>query len=423
VELHDQWNSYEYHRNPNVVPPSQGGSLDLGSTAWHYGDTITWSAVGLTPNGAISPRIEGPWGSLWFGDISADSQGRAGFSFVVGTNIPGSGRFIILDKTKNTFLMSDYTITSKLGAVTVNIFSVDLSYLGKDPSQQHDLGAVVSVEFVVGGVKGTVSKNTPFSVQVDPFSTIVLTVNSSPSAYTFANKWDDYYGASQYSGTSFSYNVVALVSHKTAAFFSAAGVSQVTINVDAVAMDRLGQDPTLQPDLHAMLGVDFVVHGLHQSTVITTPGTLKVDSGTSITFSVLNSPNGYDFANQWDDYYGASQYKGQAFSYNVGPSNHKTGAFFKAYSIPTRSSLQLSASTWHYGDRITWSATGLTPNGAVAIRIQGSGWVLQLWDSTVDSNGNVGYSFVVGTNIPSSGQLVVIDKTTNTALVASYNLT
>jgi len=423
VEIHDQWNSYEYHRNPQVTPPSQGGSLQLSSTTWHYGDTITWSASGLTPNGAISSRFEGGWGTLLFGDTTADSQGRAGFSFVLGTNIPGSGRFIIVDKSKNVFLSSDYTIASKIGAVTVNVFSTDLSYLGRDPSQQRDLGAVIAATFVVGGVKGTVSKNTPFTIQVDPFSTIMLSVISTPSGYNFATKWDDYYGASQFSGSTFTYNVLALVNHKAAAFFSLTGISQVAVDANSVALGQLGQDPTQQPDLHATLGVNFVSHGQQQSTVITTPNRLAVDSGSTIVFSVLNIPNGYGFANQWDDYYGASQFKGATFSYNVGSSNHKTAAFFTNQQSPTSASLQLSSSTWHYGQTVSWSASGLTANGPVSVTLQGSGWTLPLWDTTADSGGSAGYSFVVGTNIPSSGNLLVIDKTTGAILTISYTLT
>ena len=97
----------------------------------------------------------------------------------MGTNIIDSSRFIVVDKSKNVFISSDYTMASKLGAVTVTIFSVDLSCLGKNPSQQHDLGAVVSVAFVVGGVNGRISRNTPFNVQVDLFSTVILTASSA----------------------------------------------------------------------------------------------------------------------------------------------------------------------------------------------------------------------------------------------------
>jgi hypothetical protein len=422
VELHDRWNSYEYDTYPNVIAPGEG-LLQLSSTSWHYGDTVSWSAQGMTPNGALSVVIRGDWGSVQFPSIITDSSGKAGFSFEVGTNIPGSGQFIVVDETKNNFLISDYTMKQsqqQTQSVTLNLFSVDVANLGKDPAQQSDLGGSITITFTTGGAVRTITQTTPFSVQADSFSTVSLTVATPPPSYTFASKWDDYYGASQHKGTTLSYNV-GYTNHKSAAFFSPSSGSQISISVNSVALSSLGLDPTVQPDLHASITVTYTQGGGQHTSTITTPGVvIGVDPSTLVMFSVASSPQGYSFANQWDDYYGASQFKGATFTYNVGSSNHKTAAFFTRQQS---SSLQLSSSTWHPGDTIRWSATGLTPNGAVAVKLQGSGWALQLWDSTADSNGNARYAFVVGTNIPSSGQLVVTDKATNVVLTINYSIT
>jgi len=144
VELHDQWNSYEYHKNPKVTPPG-AGSLWLSSTIWRYGDVVRWSAQGLTPNGRVSVEIQGSWGSVQFSDVTANSKGEAGFNFVVGTNILGSGRLVVTDKTSNSFLMKEYTLIQEEIQTTTT--------KRKDGSVQ-----VVEAYWVVDGVRVTQAK-------------------------------------------------------------------------------------------------------------------------------------------------------------------------------------------------------------------------------------------------------------------------
>jgi len=144
VELHDQWNSYEYRRNPEVTPPGTG-SVWVSSTTWRYGDTVAWSAEGLTPNGVVSVMIQGSWGSVHFPDVTANSRGEAGFSFVVGANILGSGRLVVTDKTSNSFLMKEYTLIQE-GIRTTTTKRKD-GYL-----------QVVEAYWVVDGVRVTQAK-------------------------------------------------------------------------------------------------------------------------------------------------------------------------------------------------------------------------------------------------------------------------
>jgi C1A family cysteine protease len=515
--------------------PTGNTPLQLSTTVWQYGDTVTWSANGLTPGAVISVTVQGSWGTTPLWTTTASPAGNAGYGFTVGKNILGPGQLIIVDTANNKVLQANYQIGSnplQISRVTINVDSIDLAFLGKDPSQQSDLGASITITFTAGGVVRRITQTTPFGVQADSFSAVSLTVATPPPSYIFAIKWDDYYGASQYSGAVFTYNAGALLSHKTAAFFtrsagyvtvnvnsvaigalgldptqqpdlhasisvsltkdripstitltspvqlsvdsgsniaftvqaspsgysftnqwddyygasqhkgtplsynvgytnhktaaffSPSSGSQVTISVNSVALSYLGSDPTIQSDLHASVTVTYTQGGAQHSSIVTTPGdVIGVDPSTWVTFSVASAPQGYSFANQWDDYYGASQFKGATFTYNVGSSNHKTAAFFTHQQSATSASLQLSSSTWHYGQTVSWSASGLTAGGPVSVTLQGTGWTLPLWDTTADSRGTAGYSFVVGTNIPSSSNVVVIDKTTGLVLTSSYTLT
>jgi hypothetical protein len=201
VEVHDQWNSFEYRKNPDAHPLQAMGSLWLSSSVWQYGETVSWSAQGFTPNQPVSVKVEGAWGYVQFPDVIADSSGNAGFSFQVGTNILGSGQLVATDRTTNAFVFEDYSIIGQ-------------------PQQS-----------------------------------------------------------------------------------------------------------------------------------------------------------------------------------------------------PPPASLRLSSDVWHYGDTVTWSAQGLTPNAVVHVTISGA-WIF--WDTNADATGNAGFSFVVGSNILGPGQLTVVDGSTNQAYTANY---
>jgi len=167
VELHDQWNSYEYHKEPKVTPPG-AGSLWLSSTAWRHGDTVSWSAQGLTPNGAVSVKIQGSWGSIGFPDVTANSRGEAGFSFVVGSNVLGSGRFVAIDRVTNSFLMKDYSLiqqaTQRGGTAQV----VDAWWtVGGARVTQAGVGQTVRAHFSVRAVGGSVDGELTVRVKKD----------------------------------------------------------------------------------------------------------------------------------------------------------------------------------------------------------------------------------------------------------------
>jgi hypothetical protein len=85
-------------------------SLQLSSSVWHYGDVITWSAQGLTANAVIQVMIQAPWGTIRFQETVASSSGRASFSFKVGSNILGSGQFVIIDNSSNIILSAGYAL-------------------------------------------------------------------------------------------------------------------------------------------------------------------------------------------------------------------------------------------------------------------------------------------------------------------------
>jgi hypothetical protein len=170
VEVHDQWNSYEYRRNPRVTPPGSG-SLQLSSTFWRYGDTVWWSAKGLTPRGIISTMIQGSWGSVGFADVRADSNGDAGFSFTAGANIGGSGRFLVIDRATNTFLTKDYTLTQAMTTTKPITVSIEISdaywIVGGARVTQAKLGQTVQARVVVRAIGGSVDGNAVMKVRKD----------------------------------------------------------------------------------------------------------------------------------------------------------------------------------------------------------------------------------------------------------------
>jgi len=170
VEVHDQWNSYEYRKNPRITPPGSG-SLELSSTFWRFGDSVSWSAKGLTPRGIISTMIQGSWGSVGFPDIRADSNGDAGFSFTVGTNIGGSGRFVVIDRSTNTFLTKDYTLaqaatTTKPVTVTLELIDAYWTVGGARVTQARQ-GQTVQARVLVRATGGSVDGNAVMKVRKD----------------------------------------------------------------------------------------------------------------------------------------------------------------------------------------------------------------------------------------------------------------
>jgi len=297
VELHDRWNSFQYLTELTGTAPSSG-NLQLSSSVWHYGDSISWFAAGLTPNAPVTPRIQGPWGTLQLPDIMTDLSGRAWSTFNVGTSILGAGHFIIIDKTSNTFLMQDYSLQA----------------LQSNPTS-------------------------PFSLQMSSMT------------------W--HYG-----------DVISW----TAWGASADG---------AVAVKIEGSWGTLQlwdavADATGKVGYDFTV-----DTNI--PGSGQ--------FILVDKPSG-----------------------------KIVQAAYTLQSQPASPSLQLSSSVWHYGDVITWSAQGLTANAVIQVMIQAPWGTIRFQETVASSSGRASFSFKVGSNILGSGQFVIIDNSSNIILSAGYAL-
>jgi hypothetical protein len=197
--------------------------LSLSSTNWKYGDVVSWSASGLTPNTPVGVFIQGNWGTLQFTDATADASGTLTSYFTVGSNILGSGQFSLVDK--NTFLAlasvpfnMAATTTTTSSVVSIHVYSVELAALGQDPSQQKDLGSSIEVTYTNNGVTGSVTQTTPFAMEADRSTTVTLSVVSSPSSCMFANTWDDY-GFAQHQSAALTVNV-GNNDHKIAAFFT-----------------------------------------------------------------------------------------------------------------------------------------------------------------------------------------------------------
>jgi len=196
--------------------------LSLSSANWNYGDVVSWSASGLTPNAPVGVLVQGNWGMLQFTDATADASGNVTSHFTVGSNIQGSGQFLLVDKNTYQALASlpfnmpaSTTIAS---VVSIYVYSVGLAALGQDPSQQNDLGSSIQVTYTNNGATGSVTHTTPFAVQVDRSTTLTLSVVSSPSSYMFTSEWDDY-GFTQHQGAGLTVNV-GNSEHKIAAFFT-----------------------------------------------------------------------------------------------------------------------------------------------------------------------------------------------------------
>jgi hypothetical protein len=411
-DLHDQWNSFEYHATPGVIPPGSG-SLQVNSNNWHYGDVIRWSASGLSPNGEVSVMVQGTWGTTQLWGTTANPSGVAGYIFTVGTSIQGSGQLIVIDKTTNTFLISNYELLTNVASQTVSpisvridVYSIDIGNIGSDPAQQADIGAVMSITFVNYGNTRTVSEKTPFSVVADPFSNIVLSVVSTPSGYRFANEWDDY-GVSRYSGAVITLNVLAIIHHKTAAFFN---------SVQPVSGG--GSLQLSSTDWHYGDAITWSAQGLTPNEIVSaeitgTWGTLVL----SDTTANANGVAGYSF-NVGTNIEGPGQFAITDESTGVTLQT----AFSLANQQTTASSLQLNSYTWHYGDTVSWSAEGLTPGAVIQVTVSGLWGSVRFWDVTADASGRAGFSFTVGANVLGSGQFVIVDTATGKVLSIDYML-
>jgi len=196
--------------------------LSLSSTNWNYGDVVSWSASGLTPNAPVGVLIQGNWGTLQFTDATADASGTATSHVAVGSNIQGSGQFLLVDKnTYQALASAPFNMpasTTTASVVSIYVYSVGLAALGQDPSQQNDLGSSIQVTYTNNGVTESVTHTTPFTVQVDRSTTVTLSVVSSPSSYMLTSEWDDY-GFTQYQSAGLTVNV-GNNDHKIAAFFT-----------------------------------------------------------------------------------------------------------------------------------------------------------------------------------------------------------
>jgi hypothetical protein len=101
------------------------------------------------------------------------------------------------------------------------------------------------------------------------------------------------------------------------------GPSRVSVTVYSIDLQYKGQDPATKTDLHGS-----IYNSYQNSASATTYTIFNVPVNTQVTFSVSSSPNGWSFANWWDDYGQIGSKNAPSLTINVGTSNHKVAAFF-----------------------------------------------------------------------------------------------
>jgi len=177
-------------------------------------------------------------GSITAYDWRSNIDGELGTSSSIGTSSLSVGTHTIYLKVQDN--MGAWS-TEDSRSITVNpsqpssifrIYSLPLSYLGQDPEsvKSNDLGASIKADYVFQGQTHSKTGNTYFDVTADEGSNITFTVMSSPSDWSFENKWD-YYGHTQYDKTTLTLTV-SLGLNKVVAFHIPS-TSQIAVSLEA----------------------------------------------------------------------------------------------------------------------------------------------------------------------------------------------
>jgi serine protease len=95
-----------------------------------------------------------------------------------------------------------------------------------------------------------------------------------------------------------------------------------TITVYSIDLQFMGQDPASQNDLRAY------IYNNNLNLARVTTYSFSVDFNTEVTLSVSSNPNGWSFANWWEDYGFNAQYNQAIPTIDMGTSDHKIAAFF-----------------------------------------------------------------------------------------------
>jgi hypothetical protein len=180
--------------------------------------TITADGVTKT-NGAT-----GTYGSGARVHVVANPPSGYSFSYweTSGVSVDSTSSADTYMTVSNNGWLKAFFSSSSVVTRTVRVYSLPLSYLGQDPEslKSSDLDASIRVNYFYNGQSQSVTSNTFFDVTADVGSTITFTVVSTPSGYTFANKWD-HYGFSQHDGATLSIQVVSGSGvDKVAAFYA-----------------------------------------------------------------------------------------------------------------------------------------------------------------------------------------------------------
>jgi len=110
------------------------------------------------------------------------------------------------------------------------VYSLPMSYLGQEPEsvKLNDLHASIRVNYAYQGQSRLITSNAYFNLTADVGSSISFTVMSSPSGWSFGNKWD-HFGYSQHDAATLTITVVSgSWTDEVAAFFNPLPV-QITV--------------------------------------------------------------------------------------------------------------------------------------------------------------------------------------------------
>ncbi len=380
------WLSMTFATNP--VSVSSGGSTST---------ILTLTVSGSAPGGPYGISVFGSYGGL--GGIVRTSS----VQLTVNTITPLSASATANPMTGQPPLIVQFTGSATGGVAPYSHFSWNFGD-GASSSEQNpmhtyaSLGTYTSTLTVTDSSGQTASSSITITVTQQPIlqlslsassttvtsgdsATIMATVTtsdgSSPSvSYAWSATGGSLSSASSNPVTWTAPAVTAQTTYTISVIASAQGyvsgsssidivvqptTTSSSVNVYALPIDFLGQDPAsaVGSDLHASISVSYVLNGQSQSTTQITPFQVNADSGSQISFSVVSSPPGWNFACNWVQY-GVQQQSTCDLSIQVVSPAEKIAAFFQQTTTTTSSSTT-SSTTSSTSSTTTTSSTTILP--------------------------------------------------------------